>query len=80
MLRDPTSGKETGSVVDAVNKITDARKAPRRMEYMSTILGSLTGDTAQIHYRQLVDKDGKPKEKDVYINWLKRNVGGKGVN
>jgi hypothetical protein len=30
--------------------------------------------------KRVVDKNGKEKTKGVYIQWLRRNVGGKGVD
>ena len=76
----PTDGQKTGEVVDKVNAITDVLGDLRRAEYVGVGRGK-NNETMQIHYKKKdVDKNGKPTTKDVYINWIKRNVGGKGVN
>ena len=76
--RDPTTKGPTGPVVDAVNKITDALGLPRRTGYVSSPLG---GQWLSLPYSEsTLDKHGQPKEKNVQVEWLKRNVGGAGVN
>jgi RHS repeat-associated protein len=86
-LQDPAEGErwKTGPVVDIINKVTDALGVPRRDEYFSRDGAAFWFST---HFSKLelkngkpaVDKHGNPKMKDVYVNWLKRNVGGKGIN
>lgn len=75
---DPTTPGATGPVVDAVNGITNVLGQPRRTAYMS---GPRAGHWVTLPFSmKSVDKHGNPKEKAVQIQWLKRNVGGKGVN
>jgi hypothetical protein len=75
---DPTRPGAAGPVVDAVNKITDALGLPRRTAYSSS---PLAGQWLSLPFSEsTLDKHGQPKEKNVQIEWLKRNVGGPGVN
>lgn len=77
-IRDAKEPWLTGPVVDTVNRITDALGEPRRREYMSS---PRAGHWATLPFSvKSVDKKGNPKEKSVEIKWLKRNVGGKGIN
>jgi hypothetical protein len=85
-IRDPEGGGQTGPTVDAVNRITDALGLPRRAEYASDRRG---GHWLSIRFQEQridrqgrpeVDKHGNPRMRDIYINWLRRNVGGRGVN
>lgn len=78
LLTDPSGGGDTGPVVDFVNKITDALGLPRRAEYSSRKSGD---DFLSIRFeKKVVGKNGQEKTKDVYIQWMKRNVGGKGAD
>ena len=77
-LFDPTEPRLTGPVVDAVNRITDELGEPRRTAYMSSPRANYWV-TLPFSVKS-TDKKGNPKEKKVTIQWLKRNVGGKGVN
>ena len=77
-LRDPTTSGPTGPVVDTVNRITDLLGQPRRTGYMSSPVG---GHWLSLPFsRTTVDKNGQPKEKAVQAQWMRRNVGGRGVN
>ena len=86
-IRDTQDRGQTGPTVDAVNRITDARGLPRRAEYSSDPRGG--GHWLSIRFqeqrtdrqgRPQVDRNGNPRMRDVYINWLRRNVGGRGIN
>ena len=77
-LRDPTTAGPTGPVVDTVNRITDLHGEPRRTGYMSSPVG---GHWLSLPFsKTTVDKNGQTKEKAVQIQWMRRNVGGRGVN
>jgi RHS repeat-associated protein len=77
-LRDPTTVGPTGPVVDIVNRITDVLGEPRRTGYMSSPVG---GHWLSLPFsKTTVDKNGRTKEKAVQIQWMRRNVGGRGVN
>lgn len=77
-LRDPTTVGPTGPVVDTVNRITDVFGEPRRTGYMSSPVG---GHWLSLPFsKTTVDKNGQPKERAVQIQWMRRNVGGLGVN
>jgi RHS repeat-associated protein len=75
---DPKTTGPTGPVVDTVNRITDVLGQPRRTGYISSPVG---GYWLSLPFaKTTVDKHGNTREKAVQIEWLKRNVGGKGVN
>jgi RHS repeat-associated protein len=77
-LRDPSTVGPTGPVVDTVNRITDVLGEPRRTGYMSSPVG---GHWLSLPFsKTTVDKNGQSKEKAVQIQWMRRNVGGRGVN
>ena len=74
----PRAAGSTGPVVDQVNAITDALGLPRRTAYLSSPFG---GYWVQLPFAKTeVGKNGQPHQKQVYLNWLKQQVGGKGVN
>ena len=90
ITRDPDDGSKTGPVVDAINEILQARGLSLRARYASSTRG---GYWLEIdHGIAQRDKDGnivpnkdggikvKVNESSNVIRWLKRNVGGKGIN
>jgi RHS repeat-associated protein len=85
-IRDPQDRGRTGPTVDVINRITDALGLPRRAEYASDRRGehwfSIRFQEQRIdrQRRPEVDRNGNPRMRDVYINWIRRNVGGRGVN
>jgi RHS repeat-associated protein len=75
---DPSGKGETGAVVDAVNRITDALGLPRRAAYMADPLAQ---HWAEVPFTvKSVDRNGNTKEKHTQILWMRRTVGGRGTN
>ena len=87
---DPSDGRKTGAVVDAVNEILQARGLPLRAEYGAFKRDS-GGHFVQVRFgKAQVDKDGKIKrtksggiaveKTKKQITWIKTTVGGTGIN
>jgi hypothetical protein len=87
ITEDPEDGSKTGKVVDAVNDILHVRRLPLRARYASSARG---GYWLEIPHG-IAEREGTSRTRDGglkvkikgtgnVISWLKRNVGGKGIN
>lgn len=78
-VRDPSLPGVTGpGCVDTVNRMTDVLGRPRRIAYVSSPVGCEWFRLA--FSKPAVNGKGETKEKRVYIQWLKRDVGGRGID
>jgi RHS repeat-associated protein len=89
-IQDPSDGRQTGPVVDAINEIQQARGLLLRAEYGATKrtsggeFVSLNFGTARMDRRGNIvrNKAGgiEVNTTNKVITWIKRSVGGKGIN
>jgi RHS repeat-associated protein len=88
-IQDPKDSHQTGPVVDRVNEIQQARGLPLRAEYSAR--GRSGGDFfVSVEFgRARTDRAGniqrngegiRVERTSQVVRWLKRNVGGKGIN
>lgn len=89
MTFDPTDGGRTGPVVDAINEILFARNLPLRNRYIATGRGghwlSIPHGEAQVDETNTLVTNSVGgiavvSDNKKIINWIKKNVGGKGIN
>ncbi len=85
ITNDPADTNKTGLVVDAINKILNARGLPLRAKYGSSKTGDywFTIQHGEADGNKTNDDGGikvKVTDSAKVITWLKRNVGGKGIN
>ena len=89
-IQDPTDGRQTGPVVDAVNEIQQARGLLLRAEYGATKrtsggeFVSLNFGTARTDRRGNIMRNRaggiEVNKTNKVVTWIKRTVGGKGIN
>jgi len=89
-IQDPTDGRQTGPVVDAVNEIQQARGLLLRAEYGATKrtsggeFVSLNFGTARTDRRGNIARNRaggiEVNRTNKVVTWIKRTVGGKGIN
>jgi RHS repeat-associated protein len=87
ITRDPTDSGETGPIVDAINDIQQAQGLPLRAQYSSYGRGGEFisidfGMAKMAHGRIITNRNGGivVNKTNKSINWIRRNVGGKGIN
>lgn len=88
-IEDPADGRKTGPVVDAVNEIQQARGLLLRAEYGATKRGS-GGEFVSLNFGvakrdrsgNIVRRAGgiEVNKTNKVITWIRRTVGGKGIN
>jgi len=89
-IQDPSDGRQTGPVVDAINEIQQARGLLLRAEYGATKRTS-GGEFVSLNFGTArTDRTGnivrnraggiEVNKTNKVITWIKRSVGGKGIN